>query len=199
MTRLERLRPERLNEEQRALYDSIAGGPRAQGPQHFALTAPDGSLNGPFNALLLSPPLGEALQSVGAAVRYRTTLTPRVREAAILLVAAAWDSAFERMAHESVGRSVGLTEEELSALAGGSVPATIDEQELPFLEVTQALLRGDLTDEEWEHAVARICEAAVFELSTLVGYYATLALQLRVFRVDPPERRANTMEDHNDE
>jgi 4-carboxymuconolactone decarboxylase len=26
----------------------------------------------------------------------------------------------------------------------------------------------------------------VFELTTLVGYYATLALQLRVFRVDAP-------------
>jgi len=26
----------------------------------------------------------------------------------------------------------------------------------------------------------------VFELTTLVGYYATLALQLRVFRVDGP-------------
>ena len=40
--------------------------------------------------------MGAALQDLGAAVRYRTGLTDRVREMAILLVAAHWDSAFER-------------------------------------------------------------------------------------------------------
>ncbi len=51
--------------------------------------------------------------------------------------------------------------------------------------MTQALLRGDGSDEEWEGPAARIGPAAVFELSTLVGYYATLALQLRVFELTP--------------
>jgi 4-carboxymuconolactone decarboxylase len=185
VTRVERLRPEQLDADQRALYDAIVGGPRGQGPQHFALTDEDGGLYGPFNALLLAPPVGEALQSVGAAIRYRTALAPRVREAAILLVAAHWHSAFERLAHEGVGRSVGLTDDELATLADGSVPSTVADGERPFLEVTQALLRGDLTDAEWEEASGRIGAPAVFELSTLVGYYATLALQLRVFRVDP--------------
>ena len=185
MSRIDRLRPEQLDPDQRALYDAIVGGPRGQGPQHFALTDEDGGLHGPFNALLLAPPVGEALQSVGAAIRYRTALSPRVREAAILLVAAHWHSEFERMAHEGVGRSVGLTEDELGALAAGSVPSTVSDEERPYLDATQALLRGDLTASEWEDASGRIGAAAVFELSTLVGYYGTLALQLRVFRVDP--------------
>lgn len=183
MSRLDRTPPELLDDRQRALYDAIVGGPRAQGPQHFALTAEDGSLLGPFNALLLRPELGEALQQVGAAVRYRTELTARVREAAILLVAAHWDSAFERMAHESVGRSVGLTDEELSTLAAGDVPGTADEDEEALLRITQALLRGDVTDDEWKRWATRAGAASVFELSALVGYYAMLGLQLRVFRV----------------
>ena len=33
--------------------------------------------------------------------------------------------------------------------------------------------------------VAALGERALVELSALVGYYATLALQLRIFRVDP--------------
>jgi 4-carboxymuconolactone decarboxylase len=183
VTRLERLPPERLDPDQRELYDAITGGPRAQGRQHFALTADDGGLHGPFNALLLSPALGTALQEVGAAVRYRTELTPRVREAAILLVAAHWDSEFERMAHESVGRSIGLTEAELTVLAQGEVPPTADDHEAAALGVTQALLRGDLADDEWERWSALLGPRTIFELSTLVGYYATLALQLRIFRV----------------
>ena len=66
-------------------------------------------LEGPFGGFLLSPPLGEALPQVKAAVRYRSRLTDRVREM-----------------------------------------ETLD----------------------------------VFELATLVGYYATLVLQMRVLRVD---------------
>ena len=42
---------------------------------------------------------------------------------------------------------------------------------------------ADLDDEQYDTAVTVLGERAVFELSTLVGYYATLALQMRVFRV----------------
>ncbi|HJY60698.1 MAG TPA: hypothetical protein VJ418_30330, partial [Streptosporangiaceae bacterium] len=42
---------------------------------------------------------------------------------------------------------------------------------------------------EWyaHEAVGQIGAAGMFELLTLVGYYATLALQLRVFRVPAPD------------
>jgi len=39
-------------------------------------------------------------------------------------------------------------------------------------------------------AVGQAGAAGVFELLTLVGYYATLALQLRVFRVPAPDGTA---------
>jgi len=183
-----RTTPAHLTEEQRALYDRILGGPRAAGPQHFSLTSADGSLVGPFDALLLSPTVGAALQDLGAAVRYRTGLTDRVREMAILLVAAHWDSAFERSSHEAVGRAAGLTDDELAVLRTGGAPELPDADEAAAIEVVRALLaRGDLDDDEYARATERIGDRAVFELSTLIGYYATLALQLRVFRADGEE------------
>ncbi|MGH8829359.1 MAG: carboxymuconolactone decarboxylase family protein, partial [Jiangellaceae bacterium] len=99
-----------MRSDQLELYHDIVGGKRASGPQHFALTRDDGGLNGPFNAFLLVPSVGRALQSVGSALRFDGTLSDRIRELAILQVAAHWDSMFERAAHENVGRSVGLTE-----------------------------------------------------------------------------------------
>jgi hypothetical protein len=51
------------------------------------------------------------------------------------------------------------------------------------MELVAALLDGDADEVTYTHAVATVGERAVFELTTLVGYYATLALQLRVFRV----------------
>jgi len=175
--------PDALMGAQRDLYDAIAGGPRAQGPQHFALTRDDGSLRGPFNALLLAPDLGAALQDVGAAIRYRGALSDRAREIAILLVAAHWDSAFEREAHEAVGAAAGLTDAELFALRAGETSAFSEDEGL-VARVTAALLDGDLDDDLWQAASVALGAEVVFELTVLVGYYATLALQLRVFRVE---------------
>ena len=186
MSRLTAATPEQLHGDAAALYAAITGGPRAQGPQHFALTGPDGSLNGPFNAFLLSPPLGTALQEVGAAVRYRTGLSARVRELAILVVAAHWNSAFEQHAHEAVGRAAGLHDDELVAIRERRPVSLADPAEAAAVAFCRALLDGDVDDAGWASARAHLSETTLFELTTLVGYYATLALQLRVFRVDAP-------------
>lgn len=183
MTRLPPFAPEELDADRRALYRSITEGPRAQGAGHFALTDERGTLAGPFNAFLLSPPLGDALQRLGAAVRYRTVLPDRLREMAILAVAAHWDSAFERTAHEAVGRAVGLSEQEMDAVAGQRTQDLTDPFERAGLRLTRALLAGDVDDETWAACVPPLTQEVVFELTTLVGYYATLALQMRVFRV----------------
>jgi 4-carboxymuconolactone decarboxylase len=82
-----------------------------------------------------------------------------------------------------VGRGIGLTEPELALLAEGQVPPTDDERERASLRLTLALLDGDIADADWERWSALLGPRAIFELSTLVGYYATLALQLRIFRV----------------
>ncbi|KUN65234.1 carboxymuconolactone decarboxylase family protein [Streptomyces griseorubiginosus] len=179
--------PGELDEQQAEVYRAITGGPRAAGPQAFPLTDEKGRLHGPFNAMLLSPPVGMAVQEVGAAVRYASLLTDRVREMAILVVAAHWNSTFEREAHEAVGRSCGLTDAELNALRAGELPALSDHAERAAIRAALALTRtGVLDDREYYHAVAEWGERGLFELTALVGYYALLALQLRVFAGEAP-------------
>ncbi|MGP3769681.1 carboxymuconolactone decarboxylase family protein [Streptomyces sp. SDT5-1] len=190
--RLPLAHPDRLSSEQRALYEEITGGPRAAGPQLFALTDPHGHLNGPFNAMLSSPRLGGALQALGSAIRYSSKLPPRVRESAILAVATVWDCAFERYAHEAVGRAAGLTEDELRALREGVDPGFADPFEhAAWSAVSTLATPGQELDDTWYAAArAALGEAILFELSTLVGYYATLALQLRLFGVPAPDATA---------
>ncbi|HWC84652.1 MAG TPA: carboxymuconolactone decarboxylase family protein [Pseudonocardiaceae bacterium] len=184
--RLPVLRPAELSAEQRAVYDSVVGGPRGAGPQAFPLTDAEGGLTGPFNAMLFSPGVGAALQELGAAIRFRGGLSARVRELAILLVAAKWDSDFERYAHEAVGRGIGLTGAELAAARAGTVPDSADGAERAALELVVAMLDGDVDQALWGRAAAVLDHRTMVEVSTLVGYYATLALQLRVFRVGVP-------------
>jgi len=179
--------PSALDAEQRSLYDAIAGGRRAQGPQLFRLADADGRLEGPFNAFLLQPRLGSALQALGTSVRYDTGLDDRCREIAILVVAAHWRSDFETYAHEAVGRSVGLGDAELDAVREGRHAALAGRESVVARTVAALVARGDLDDAEYREAVAQVGPAGLFELLTLVGYYTTLALQLRVFRVPAPE------------
>ena len=183
MDRLQPITPEQQDPEQHALYASITGGPRAAGPQHFSLTTADGGLSGPFNAFLLSPGVGAALDRLGAAVRYETALSGRTRELAILAVAADRDSGFEWQAHEGAGRAAGLTDAEIEVVRAGGVPDLPDRAEQSAAHLVSALLRGDVTDEEWARWGEPLGPSAVFELTTLVGYYSLLALQMRVFRV----------------
>ncbi|MFI0539612.1 carboxymuconolactone decarboxylase family protein [Streptomyces sp. WSLK1-3] len=180
--------PGELDEQQAEVYRAITGGARATGRQVFPLTDQEGRLRGPFNAMLLSPPVGMAVQEVGAAVRYASVLTDRVREMAILVVAAHWNSTFEWEAHEAVGRTCGLTDSELNALRAGALPALSDPAERAALRAALALARaGVLNDRQYHHAVAEWGERGLFELTSLVGYYALLALQLRVFAGEEPD------------
>src|SRR5437016_5410845 len=109
-SRLPDVSPEALDIHQRALYDAITAGPRAQGPQRFRLVDDHGRLTGPFAVMLVAPRVGEPLSRLGEAIRYETSLPARVREVAILIVAARWRSEFEWYAHEAIARDVGLTD-----------------------------------------------------------------------------------------
>lgn len=180
-SRVRPLTPQSLTPEQRGLYAAITEGPRARGTQHFALTAADGSLRGPFDLMLRSPAVGTAQQELGATIRYRTAFTDRARELAILLVAARWGSLFERESHEAVARAIGFSEDELAAIRTEDV-SSFTGHEGAVGRVVSALLDGDLSDAHWAEASATLGEDGIFEATALVGYYATLALQLRVFR-----------------
>ncbi len=182
--RLNRFTPQQLSSEQQLLYDKIAGGKRAEGRQLFRLVGDDGALEGPFNAMLLSPNLGFALQALGAAIRYGSRLSPRVREGSILMVASRWNCEFERMAHESLALDCGVSSAELDAIRAGGSPTGQTATEQAAFEVSKALINdSDLSDEEFERCSALVGQESIFELTTLVGYYSTLAMQMRVFRV----------------
>jgi 4-carboxymuconolactone decarboxylase len=190
LRRTDSLRPDQMKTDQKKLYEAITQGSRAQGPQHFALTDDLGRLRGPFGDFLLSPSVGMALQALGAALRYETDLPDRARELAILTVAARQRSTFERESHEAVARALGFSQDELDAVQREDM-TPFDGVESLVGRTAAALLDGDLDDSAWYEAEELLGQRTLFELVTLVGYYSTLALQLRVFRVGP-ETAAHT-------
>jgi 4-carboxymuconolactone decarboxylase len=186
--RLPDLTPAEMTDDQRAVHDAIASGPRAVGPQHFPLVDASGALIGPFGVMVHEPALGAPLQELGSAIRYATGLTARVREVAILAVAVATGSAFETYAHTRVGRAAGLSDDELRALAAQAFTST-DPAEQAAYDLCRRLLAGRsrLADAEYADLVERLGTSTVTELVVLVGYYRTLAQLLDVFDVGVPD------------
>jgi 4-carboxymuconolactone decarboxylase len=182
MSRLEKLLPSMLTLEQTALYEQIVEGPRKAAHASSMIVNENGGLEGPFNAMLLSPALGAALQGLGSAVRFSSSLPPRARELAILIVAHHSASDFEWKAHEAIGRSVGLSDE-IDAIRCGRLPVLQDELESAVVSTVESLVtENDLDDACFTESTKVLGVEGVFEITTLVGYYQTLALQMRVFR-----------------
>lgn len=181
--RIAPLSPESMTAEQSELYDAITKGPRGQGKQHFALTDEKQRLQGPFAGFLLSPKVGTTLQALGATLRYQVQLTDRERELAILTVARYQQSDFEWQSHAAIARTLGFSESDLEAIGSEGLEGFESKEQL-IGQTVMALLNGDLSDDQWDAAVNTLGERSIFELVTLVGYYSTLALQMRVLRVD---------------
>lgn len=177
--------PDELNEQQRAYYDRLLAGPRDK----KGVVDGSGRLIGAFNARLLDPPVGTAIQELGAALRFGTVLSDRQREIAILTVAQAEQCSYEWNAHAQVARRAGLTEPELELLRTGQGPGpdAPGEERLTWQLVRTMATAGDLDDAAYDEAVKVLGEPALFALISLTGHYRHTALAIRVWRVPLPE------------
>src|SRR5205814_3084060 len=115
-----------------------------------------------------------------------TGLAPRIREMAILVVAQAWDSAYERASHEPIGREAGLTDSEIEALRAGDDPGFADKQEQVAYLVVRALTgpgpkSADLDDQEYDTAVAVLGERALVDRKSTRLNSSHLGISYAVF------------------
>jgi 4-carboxymuconolactone decarboxylase len=179
--------PDEMTEEQQAFYKLFATGRRAQPGSPFSLVDESGRLQGPPAAWVLVPPVGRPLEQLGGAMRYDLTLPARAREIAILMVGHHHQSPFELHAHTRAGAAAGLSAEDLDALAAGQPPALTTEEERVTYAVTRGILAaGTIDADEFARATVVLGTGRLFELTTLIGYYTMLAIQLSVFGLLPP-------------
>src|SRR5947199_6609086 len=91
-----------------------------EGSRHIwdEITARRGQVQGPFKVLLHSPQFAQRAAHLGAYVRFESGdhLPARIRELAVLSTARALDCGYEYSAHHRQASSVGISEEEVSAI-----------------------------------------------------------------------------------
>jgi 4-carboxymuconolactone decarboxylase len=166
------LTPEALTSAQKPIYDAIAA-------------ARHGSVPKPFHVFLQSPQLAESVQQLGALLRYRTGLPPRLSELAILVTAKHWEAQYEWSVHEGEARKAGVPEEVIRAIASGARPALANDDAIVYDFATSFYAKHDVPDDIFKRAVETFGQKTVVELAGILGYYSMLAIVMSIYRVRP--------------
>jgi 4-carboxymuconolactone decarboxylase len=187
--RLPSLTPADLDDAQRELHDALLVNEVALFEKAgVAVIAPEGSLLGPFNPLLLNPVLGRAQIGVFRADRSSTSLSPRVHEIVILTVGAAWASDYELYAHRIAGKLAGLTDDVIQALVSGRPPQLENAQEATAHEFTRQLAyRHRVNAETYAQATKAFGDRGVVDIVLLIGLYLTTCAIINAFDIRAPD------------
>ena len=116
---------------QRSLRDAIYAGPRGLRKK----------LTGPFQIWLNAPELGHLAQALGAHVRYKTSLPPRLSEFAILCTARLWKAQYEWFAHAPIAAKEGISAQVIEAIRTDGTPAFSRDDERTLYGFVEELLR----------------------------------------------------------
>ena len=172
--RFPELKLDQMTPEQRKIAEAIMSGPR-------------GRMSGPFNAWLRSPEIGDALQNVGAKVRFKSSLPAALNEFAILITAREWTSQYEWYAHHSLAMKAGLPPQVAADLAQGRKPEGMDADTALVWQFCTELHRNRVvSDATYAAAKQRFGEQGVVDLIAVSGYYVTVSMTLNVAQVGLP-------------
>jgi 4-carboxymuconolactone decarboxylase len=167
-----------MNEPQRALLEALRAGPRGQ-----SITP-----RGPFAAWMHAPAFGNLAQALGGHCRYKTSLPPRLSEFAILCTARLWRAQYEWYAHEPMALKAGVKPKTVQDLRAGREPKAAPKDERAIHAFIQELYKTRrVSDRTYKRLHALLGDAAMVELTGILGYYALISMTLNVFHMLPPD------------
>ena len=141
-----------------------------------------------FRMLLHAPSAMRGYLSLGNAILARQKLDPRIRELAILRVAALSPAEYERTQHVPIAKACGATDAEITAAAKGDF-AGLDPRTALALRFTDACLREvRVPDALFEEARGAFTPQEIVELVFTIGHYMMTARLIETLGVDlePP-------------
>ena len=177
--RIPDLRPDEMDERQRALFEAIAG-PRG------------GVVRGPFAIWLRHPELVEKANAFGNHLRDDTSLSKRLSELAILVTARFWGASYEWFAHEGQAAAAGVAPDVIEAIRGGEEPHLDDPEAAIVYEVSREIYRSkEIPDETYRKGIEVLGRTRMIDLIAILGFYTMVAMTLNAFNAPLPEGAAD--------
>ena len=137
-----------------------------------------------FRTLIRHPDLYRRWTPFGNHVLFKSSLTPRDRELAILRVGWLCRSAYEFHQHTRVGKAAGLTDADIERVKGGPQDAGWSPNERALLQAVDEL-HGDwfISDATWAALSPHYSEQQLMDLVFAVGQYTMVSMALNTFGV----------------
>src|SRR6059058_2314813 len=142
---------------------------------------------GPFVPLSRSPQLMINAAKMGTYLRFGNSLPRDVSEFAILLVSRRWTQQYEWYVHAADGKTAGLSDAIIQAVADGRRPDGMSEGMETVYDFSNELNDShSVTDRTYARMVAKYGEQGMMDLVGLNGYYAMISMVLNVGRTPLP-------------
>jgi len=175
--RLPTLDAENLTPDQRALADSIKAGPRGQ----FKMA-------GPFAIYLHSPRFGELAQQLGGHLRFKTAVSPRLSEFAILVTAQHWKAQYEWAMHAPMAEKQGVKPQTIRDIQAGRAPKSAPRDEMTlYAFIKELYAKKRVSSANYNRVRKLLGDAGTVDLVGILGYYAMVSMTLNTFRAPLPE------------
>ncbi|MEZ5737472.1 MAG: carboxymuconolactone decarboxylase family protein [Novosphingobium sp.] len=133
-----------------------------------------------------SEPVFQTFGKMAGAFINGSSLPPKLRELAILRVGYLSDSRYETFQHEALGRFVGLSEDQISAIEAGDPSAgALDDVESAVLEFVDDLVKNVRASDATLSAVRdHLDDSQVVDLILVTGSYMTVCRLLETAGVE---------------
>lgn len=154
----------------------------------------DGSLGGPWNAMVASPRIGSLVERMGNACRHESSLDANLMEVGICVVAARWKSQYEWFVHARLAEKAGVNAEALSLLRrddpkdAKAVRGLLSAAEALVYDFSRELLdHKRVSGETYDALRAHVGERGVVDLVFTLGFYVQISMTLNAFHVGLPK------------
>jgi alkylhydroperoxidase family enzyme len=138
-----------------------------------------------FRMMAHSPSYLEQYCRLGGAIRHKGELDPVVRELAITRTGILCEAPYEVVAHQRIGKNVGVTDEQNAALQDWQSAACFDELQRAALAFTDEIIKLRRPSHATFSAIAaKLTPAALVELQLAVGFYIMTSKFLETFEID---------------
>ncbi|MFE2427924.1 carboxymuconolactone decarboxylase family protein [Streptomyces sp. NPDC059373] len=149
------------------------------------ITERRGGVRGPFRVWLQSPELCERVESLGAYVRFESSLPKHLRELTLLMAARHWDAQYSWNAHVGTAIEAGVPEAVVQAIAERLEPVFADAADRAFYAFCHELLEQHfVTDETFARAHKYFAAQGLVDAVGSLGNFSMLAMCLNAFQVD---------------
>jgi 4-carboxymuconolactone decarboxylase len=144
--------------------------------------------NGPGSVMINSPEMRKRANHLVFYFRQESELPQKIQEMAMILTARKMDCQYIWFAHAARAREEGISNEFVDALRDKKpLPKLPADEQMVVDYATELFNNNRVSQGTFQAAIDHFGAQLLTELTTMMGYYSMLALNVNAFEVDRPE------------